>query len=440
MTPILELVTAARWQALGRLAEQPALPDGTRLDAGSKLCLDYLRVPPYAANTATASLHDLAEIDTLAAASLALYRISLCSAYRHIVCRDLSKARDQALAAVIFLHEGLCRLRLVSTELDQDTLTLSHRLVNCLASQYDLHDALIRKRFPPHLVFVLGMHRSGTSALAGLLAQAGFSAPQDLMPATPANPKGYWESLAIYAANQNLLASINSHWSSSMPVASEWIYSDSAREWRSKLADALAVSFADADLPIIKDPRFCLLLAGLEPWFQSGLIDCAFLIPIRHPFEVANSLQESEKLGHVEALRLWSQSIFLSDLATQAYPRLYLGFDAIIDSPDQVLDACLGFVKASLPGCRLPDRRDVPAAGSGNGGDAVSGFINPSLRRQRPVLRPNQLPLASHNVSLSRLADFAQATYGALLTAIEDPDQVSRVLAARRAELNYALL
>lgn len=438
MTIVLDLVTAARWRALGQLADQQTWPDGVPIDQSSKLCLDYLRVPPYAANTATISLQSLAAVDLLAATSLALYRISLCAAYRHIVCGDLASARDQALAAVIVLHEGLRRLGLVSSALEQDTLALSHRLVNCLASQHELQDALIRQRFSSHLVFVLGMHRSGTSALSGLITQAGLSAPADPMPPTPANPKGYWESLAILKANEQLLARIDRRWSSSSPFALDWIYSDVAREWRSSLIDALAFSFADADLPVIKDPRFCLLVAGLEPWFQSGLIEFAFLIPVRHPVEVANSLHQAEQLGTVEALKLWSESIFLAEHSTRGYSRLYLGFDAIINTPHRVLDACMGFLAASLPGCRLPDRSD--ASGALDPGDPVGSFITPSLKRQQPVLDQGLVPAASQNASLSRLADFTQATYAALLGAIDDPEEVSRVLAALRPELIYALL
>jgi hypothetical protein len=438
MTAILDLVTTARWRALGQLADQQTWPDGASLDSTSKLCLDYLRVPPYAANTSTASLQSLAEVDLLAAASLVLYRISLCAVYKHIACRDLASARDQALAAVIVLHEGLRRLGLVSTALEQDTLALSDRLVNCLASQHELQDALIRQRFSSRLVFVLGMHRSGTSALSGLLAHAGLSAPADPMPPTSANPKGYWESLAIFKANEQFLTSIDRRWSSYSPLALDWVYSDVAREWRSSLIDALAFSFADADLPVIKDPRFSLLLAGLDPWFQSGLIEFAFLIPVRHPFEVANSLRQAEQLGTAEALKLWSESIFLAEDSTHGYPRLYLGFDAIINTPHQVLDACMGFLAASLPGCRLPDRSDL--SGGPDVDDAVATFITPSLRRQQPVLDQRLVPAASQNASVSRLADFTQATYAALLGAIEDPGEVSRVLAALRPELIYALL
>ena len=46
----------------------------------------------------------------------------------------------------------------------------------------------------PSVLLVLGMHRSGTSALAGTFSQLGLRLGDELMPATAdANPKGYFE-------------------------------------------------------------------------------------------------------------------------------------------------------------------------------------------------------------------------------------------------------
>ena len=45
---------------------------------------------------------------------------------------------------------------------------------------------------PRRVVVVLGMHRSGTSAVTRLLTLAGATPPRELMPANPDNPQGYW--------------------------------------------------------------------------------------------------------------------------------------------------------------------------------------------------------------------------------------------------------
>ena len=64
---------------------------------------------------------------------------------------------------------------------------------------------------------VLGMHRSGTSALAGVLSKTGYDLPKNLLPASFDNPKGYFESKEIIALNDDLFAEMGAVWSDWMP-------------------------------------------------------------------------------------------------------------------------------------------------------------------------------------------------------------------------------
>ena len=56
-----------------------------------------------------------------------------------------------------------------------------------------------------YLLFVLGMHRSGTSALTGALAKSGATPGAHLMPPTTDNPEGYWECAPVARLNDELL-------------------------------------------------------------------------------------------------------------------------------------------------------------------------------------------------------------------------------------------
>lgn len=60
------------------------------------------------------------------------------------------------------------------------------------------------------LVIVLGMHRSGTSALSRSLMALGLSLGQSLLDPQPDNPLGYWEDREIVAINEEVLASSGS--------------------------------------------------------------------------------------------------------------------------------------------------------------------------------------------------------------------------------------
>lgn len=61
-------------------------------------------------------------------------------------------------------------------------------------------------------IFVLGCHRSGTSAVSGLLRKACGVSMGELMPATEDNPLGYFEAQAVVDAHRGILAQVERDW------------------------------------------------------------------------------------------------------------------------------------------------------------------------------------------------------------------------------------
>jgi hypothetical protein len=63
-------------------------------------------------------------------------------------------------------------------------------------------------------VAVLGMSRSGTSAVTRMFAMAGFFAgrDEDLMAASDANPTGHWENLNVFRLNESILSRLGGTW------------------------------------------------------------------------------------------------------------------------------------------------------------------------------------------------------------------------------------
>ena len=59
-------------------------------------------------------------------------------------------------------------------------------------------------------LLVLGMHRGGTSAVAGALTKLGGKAPNTLMPADAFNTRGYFKCVTLYHFHDELLASAGS--------------------------------------------------------------------------------------------------------------------------------------------------------------------------------------------------------------------------------------
>jgi len=222
----------------------------------------------------------------------------------------------------------------------------------------------------PPVALILGVHRSGTSALAGALVQLGFDAGGFLLPATADNANGYFEDARLVAASDQLLASRGQRWDSVDAAAGEV---DAAMQKRGR--DALAAAFSDfasrGQPCVVKDPRACRLVPDwLAAVRASGLAPFALLM-VRHPDEVIASLQRRDGFSRHRARLLWLGDLLEAEAATRGVPRAFVAYDALVDDPHSTLALAL----ADFPGAGMQQRL---AQAEGNALGVQAG-----LRRQR---------------------------------------------------------
>jgi len=378
----------------------------------------------------TDASHHLTEVangDVITACNLAPYRACILYGYKHIINKDFQQAHEECCQAIIYLQKGLAHLGITTNLKQRDIPTRARCFVNSLASQAELQQARKKHKIASQLVFILGMHRSGTSAITGMLAQAGFTAPTDQIEANIVNAKGFWESVSINKLNEDFLQQMESHWSSSLPLPAGWRESIRTREWRSSLIKIISKTFGGAELPTIKDPRFCELILGLEPWLESRLIDTSFIIPVRNPIEVCNSLLQAQGTELETALRLWIKSIFMSELATRGYRRKFISFDALLENPDNALEECINLVRP----IEDPEGKEVFAKYTkSHRNDSLSeatSFIDKGLKRQQALIADDALT-AINKSRIIKLPAIAEKAYNAILTNLADDREMSRLL------------
>jgi len=439
MTDIFLLITSAAWRKLNCICANASQWQKTGHDSAQLHAVNYLSLAPYSTADASYHLAKLANKDVIAACSLSLYRGSLLYGYKYILDQDFQRAHEECSQAITYLQEGLNRLG-IATELEQNAVKARARcFVNSLASQAELQQARTTNKIDDHLVVILGMHRSGTSALTGMLAKAGFAAPSDLIQADNANPKGYWESLSINRLNEDFLAEMDSHWSSSLPLPAGWSESISARKWRSSLINIISESFGGAELPTIKDPRFCILIMGLEPWLESRLIDTSFIIPIRHPLEVSNSLLKAQGTDIEKALRLWIKSVFMAEQATRGYRRKFISFDLLLEDPTNTLKACLQLVQSAADPDAAGNMADWKDETRPETLRHATSFIEKNLRRQQPASDDKKISEVN-NIRNANLIELAETVFHAILANITDDQAISKALDELRQNRSCATM
>lgn len=427
MTDILLLTTSAAWRKLNSHCEVISQAEESQQKNTVFHAIKYISLSPYSTDDARHNLAIVANKDPYAACELSLYRASLLYTYKHVINKDFQRAHEECHHAITYLQQGLTRLG-ITTELSQNDAALRARcFINSLASQAELQQARLSHRLGSHLIFVLGMHRSGTSAITGMLAQAGFSAPSDQMAANIVNPKGFWESVKINKLNEDFLEKMESHWSSSLPLPAGWSESISAREWRTSLINIIAEVYEGAELPTIKDPRFCRLIYGLEPWLESRLIEASFIITIRNPLEVYNSLQQAQGTDHQIALRLWINSVFMAEQATRGYRRKFISFDVLLQDPYNALAACLQLVGTTTVHENGESITDLKSKVRPEDFNRAAAFIDKNLKRQNSLITDDKL--TTNNKSyINKLITIAEKTYKAILVNIDDDQKISKSL------------
>ena len=240
-------------------------------------------------------------------------------------------------------------------------------------------------------IVVLGMHRSGTSSVAGLLARMGVSVgPENDLLRGPDNPKGHYESGRLHMACVRRLAAAGGDWSHP-PTQAPAAAIDAFRREVGALIDEF-----DRPRPwLIKEPRLCLVARELLPLLTRPL----FVHVVREPHEVAESLTARNGVEPAAGLALWELYTRAAFEASRGWPRVLVDYAQLIADPLKVARQLRDALHAAgVEGIADPDAQ------------IVRDWIEPSPPRARapsPALSDTQRALQAAIVDRTILDDTA---------------------------------
>src|ERR1700722_4417867 len=220
---------------------------------------------------------------------------------------------------------------------------------------------------------VLGMHRSGTSALTGMLHHLGVPLGERLMRATPDNPRGYWENSDIVSAHERLMATLGWAWDDirSLPVGFE--RGEVAQAAAHELSTLLNQDFAGIPLWGLKDPRLCRLTPLWASLFAAEGVEPRYLLALRHPLDVAASLEARDGVGGVGAQMLWLGHLLDAERATRGAKRVIVHYEDLVGERGWRSIAAQIADEFDFAWPRLDAEAEA----------AVDAFLAPELRRRR---------------------------------------------------------
>ncbi|HWS78705.1 MAG TPA: hypothetical protein VN205_10080, partial [Thermomonas sp.] len=170
-------------------------------------------------------------------------------------------------------------------------------------------------------LLVLGMHRSGTSALTRLLNLHGAALGDDLMPAGHDNPSGFWELREAVAIHERLLAALGMTWDDPRALPAHWADGEAALRASEEIGALIERNFAGEALWAIKDPRLCRFAPLWSRAMRARGIEPRAILLARHPAEVAHSLQARDGLPAPVGNLLWARHLLDAVAGSEGMPR-----------------------------------------------------------------------------------------------------------------------
>jgi glycosyltransferase involved in cell wall biosynthesis len=188
------------------------------------------------------------------------------------------------------------------------------------------------------LIVVLGMHRSGTSAITRALKVLGIDLGDRLLSAADGdNDKGYWEDIDFNTLNIEMLHALDKDWYHTSPIDQIDLEILNKRGYFLKAGKLLNEKLKDKQLFGLKDPRMAKLLPFWKDVFAKCDINVNYVLAIRHPLSVVKSLEKRGWESRERSYLLWLNHVIASLSLTDSNARVLVDYDHLMrDSANEL--------------------------------------------------------------------------------------------------------
>ena len=199
-------------------------------------------------------------------------------------------------------------------------------------------------------ILILGMHRSGTSALTRVLNLCGVDLGEHLMPpAQGNNESGFWEHLDAVDLHERALMLLGRSWSDARRLPADWQTSAAAATAEQRIAELIRNEFAQSPLWAVKDPRLCRFVPLWINVLGEAGIDLKVIFVLRNPEEVIASLARRDGLSPHESGLLLLNHFSEAMLATTDQTRCVVTYPSLMDDWRSCVDRIAQELAIELP-------------------------------------------------------------------------------------------
>jgi hypothetical protein len=223
-----------------------------------------------------------------------------------------------------------------------------------------------------HVLLILSMHRSGTSALTRVFSLLGAELPKSMYGKTDGNQRGHWESDVLVSSHDALLKKMKSDWSDWRPLLTDKFTAKKQASLKAGFAQEFAEEF-DLSKPVIvmKDPRVCKFAQLYIEALSEAQHTVHPVIIVRNPLEVAGSLESRDGLSFSEGLLLWLSYMLEAERASRGLERAMTTYEAFLKKPVVETDKLVKALNCPLPYTAKEMSRQIKE------------YVSPALKRHK---------------------------------------------------------
>lgn len=227
------------------------------------------------------------------------------------------------------------------------------------------------------VILVLGMHRSGSSALTRVLSLLGVELGEHLLePMEGVNSEGFWESKRAVEVHERLLAELDTAWYDFRPLPDGWLESGPAERAREQLGTLMLSEFDPLTPAAVKDPRMCRLVPLWLRVLRDVRRPAMAVFPLRDAEAITASLLKRDGIVPGVSRRLWLASVLEAVRDTEGLPRVCAGFEELLTDWRQTAERIATALDLKWP-------RSIEDAGPD-----IDRFLRADLRHHQPTSSP----------------------------------------------------
>jgi O-antigen biosynthesis protein len=189
------------------------------------------------------------------------------------------------------------------------------------------------------LIVVLGMHRSGTSAITRALVALGVDLGNSLLPPDrDINDAGYWEDVDLNQLNMEMLDALQTDWHHLAPLPQDFVARLIEQGFLLRAVDLLRAKVSASSVFGFKDPRVSLLLAFWKKVFPHCNVKVSYLLAIRNPISVIKSLAKRDQFDLEKSALLWlTHTVSSLEGMRGERSRALIDYDRLMRAPEPEL-------------------------------------------------------------------------------------------------------